>query len=366
MIIKSLYCKNFMKFRELDLREIPDNGLIGIIGENEAGKSTIGEAISFGLFGKCTRGDAQHLGDIIFWGETEGFVQAKVNLGNEQFILSRNFSSDGISLDIRNETLGSDLDEEGIQAFYRERLKLSFKEFRYSSYVAQKELAIIQSHREDRLDVINSMLGLTKLDNTEKFLDSKVEISRARAAEIDTLLEDMRDSLAEINEELAEKKVVVDEIKVHEAEKNEIAGSIADSEKKIEHLSNFEEPDRRHRLLTERIILLESNLEKQKQKIKAFATIDSQFKELEGKLKWAKKSLADKERSKVDLDKQLKECEQKEKLIAEHEKIVYSSSFGKSKKENYIPLNQQTLFIDGSESKVFTAIAIQQLLRMIS
>jgi exonuclease SbcC len=321
MIIESLYCKNFMKFRELDLREIPENGLIGIIGENEAGKSTIGEAISFGLFGKCTRGDAQHLGDIIFWGETEGFVQAKVNLGNEQFILSRNFSTDGISLDIRNETLGSDLDEEGIQAFYRERLKLSFKEFRYSSYVAQKELAIIQSHREDRLDVINSMLGLTKLDNTEKFLDSKVEVSRGRAAEIDTLLEDLRDSLAEINEELAEKKVVVDEIKVHEAAKNEIAGSIADSEKKIEHLSNSEEPDRRHRLLTERIILLESNLEKQGEKIKAFATIDSQLKELEGQLEQAKKVLADKEHSRVDLDRQLKECEREEKRTAEYERL---------------------------------------------
>ena len=321
MIIKSLYCKNFMKFRELDLREIPDKGLIGIIGENEAGKSTIGEAISFGLFGKCTRGDVQHLGDIIFWGEAEGFVQVKVNFGNEQFILSRNFSSDGISLGIRNETLGSDLDEEGIQEFYRERLKLSFKEFRYSSYVAQKELAIIQSHREDRLDVINSVLGLKKLDNTEKFLDSEVEVSRRRVAEVDEVLENLRDSLAEINEELAEKKVVVDEIKVHEAEKNEIAGSIADSEKKIEHLNNFEETDRKHRLLNEKIVLLEGNLEKQEEKIKAFATIDSQLKELEGQLERAKKSLADKEHSKVDLDKQLRECEQKEKRSAEHEKL---------------------------------------------
>jgi exonuclease SbcC len=321
MIIKSLYCKNFMKFRVLDLREIPDKGLIGIIGENEAGKSTIGEAISFGLFGKCTRGDVQHLGDIIFWGEAEGLVQVKVDLGNEQFILSRNFSSDGISLGIRNETLGSDLDEEGIQEFYRERLKLSFKEFRYSSYVAQKELAIIQSHREDRLDVINSMLGLKKLDNTEKFLDSEVEVSRRRVTEVDEVLQNLRDSLAEINEELAEKKVVVDEIKVHEAGKNEIAGSIADGEKKIEHLNNFEETDQRHRLLNEKIILLEGNLEKQEEKIKAFATIDSQFKELEGQLERAKKSLADKEHSKVDLDKQFKECEQKEKRSAEREKL---------------------------------------------
>lgn len=320
MIIKSLFCKNFMKFRELDLREIPDKGLIGIIGENEAGKSTIGEAISFGLFGKCTRGDDQHLDDIIFWGEAEGFVQVKVNLGNEQFILSRNFSRDGIFLGIKNETLGSDLDEEGIQEFY-ERLKMSFKEFRYSSYVAQKELAIIQSHREDRLDVINSMLGLKKLDKTEKFLDSELEVSRRRVAEVDEILENLRDSLAEINKELAEKKVVVDEIKVHEAEKNEIAGSIAECEKKIERLNNLEETDQRHRLLYEKIILLEGNLEKQEEKIKAFATIDSQFKELEEQLEWAKKSLADKEHSKVDLDKQLKEYEQKEKRSAEHEKL---------------------------------------------
>jgi DNA repair exonuclease SbcCD ATPase subunit len=321
MIIKSLYCKNFMKFRELNLREIPDKGLIGIIGENEAGKSTIGEAISFGLFGKCTRGDVQHLGDIISWGEAEGFVQVKVNFGNEQFILSRHFSSDGISLGIRNETLGSDLNEEGIQEFYRERLKSSFKEFRYSSYVAQKELAIIQTHREDRLDVINSMLGLKKLDNTEKFLDSEVEVSRRRVAEVDEVLENLRDSLAEINEELAEKKVVVDEIKVHEAWKNEIVGSIADSEKKIEHLNNFGETDQRHRLLNEKIIQLEGNLEKQEEKTKAFATLDSQFKELEEQLERAKKSLADKEHSKVDLDKQFKECEQKEKRSAEREKL---------------------------------------------
>ena len=321
MIIKSLYCKNFMKFRELDLREIPDKGLIGIIGENEAGKSTIGEAISFGLFGKCTRGDAQNLGDIIFWGEAEGFVQVKVNFGDEQFILSRNFSSDGVSLGIRNETLSSDLDEEGIQEFFRERLKLSFKEFRYSSYVAQKELAIIQSHREDRLDVINSMLGLKKLDNTKKFLDHEIEVSHRRIAEVDEVLENLRDSLAEMNEELAEKKVIVDEIKVHEAEKGEIAGSIADSEKKIEYLNNFEETDQRRRLLHEKIALLEGNLEKQGEKIKTFATVDSQLKELEGQLERAKKSLADQEDSKVDLDRQLKECEQKEKLIAEYEKF---------------------------------------------
>ena len=53
-------------------------------------------------------------------------------------------------------------------------------------------------------------------------------------------------------------------------------------------------------------------------------------------------------------------------LIAEQEEIVYSGSFGFSDRENQIPLNQHTFLIDGAESKVFTAIAIQQLLMLIS
>lgn len=288
MIIKSLYCKNFMKFRKLDLREIPEKGLIGIIGENEAGKSTIGEAISFGLFGKCTRGDMQHLHDIIFWGETEGFVQVKVCFSDEQFVLSRHFSRDGHSLGISNETLGTELNPESIQAFYRERLKLSFKEFRYSSYVAQKELAIIQSHRADRLDVINSMLGLKKLDDTEKRLGVEIEKSRGRVAEVDETLENLREALADINEELAEKKVVVNEIKVHEAEKNGIAGSIAESEKQIEHLNSFEETNQKRKLLKEKISLLEGALERQEERIQALATVDGRLREFERRLEQAR------------------------------------------------------------------------------
>jgi len=321
MIIKSLYCKNFMKFRELDLREIPDKGLIGIIGENEAGKSTIGEAISFGLFGKCTRGDVQHLDDIIFWGEEEGFVQVQVKFGSECFILSRNFSTNGTSLSIRNETLGTELDETRIEEFSHERLRLSFKEFRYSSYVAQKELAIIQSQKEDRLDVINSMLGLNRLDNTTRFLEAEVDVSRSRVDEVSDVLEKLRSSLAEINEELAEKQVLVDEIEVHEAEKDENAGRIADSEKQIELLNTFEETGQRHRLLGEKISILEDNIKKQEEKIKAFDTIDSEFEELKGQLELARKRLAEKEKSKVDLDKQLKECEQREKRRVEYEKL---------------------------------------------
>ena len=48
-------------------------------------------------------------------------------------------------------------------------------------------------------------------------------------------------------------------------------------------------------------------------------------------------------------------------LIAEHDKIVFSESYGYADRERKILLNEQTLFNVGSVSKAFTAIAILQL-----
>jgi Beta-lactamase class C and other penicillin binding proteins len=48
-------------------------------------------------------------------------------------------------------------------------------------------------------------------------------------------------------------------------------------------------------------------------------------------------------------------------LIAEHNKIVFSESYGYADREKKVLLNEQTLFNVGSVSKAFTAIAILQL-----
>lgn len=48
-------------------------------------------------------------------------------------------------------------------------------------------------------------------------------------------------------------------------------------------------------------------------------------------------------------------------LIAEHNKIVFSESYGYADRERKVLLNEQTLFNVGSVSKAFTAIAILQL-----
>ncbi|HDY83028.1 MAG TPA: hypothetical protein ENH48_08765, partial [Halieaceae bacterium] len=52
MIINAVQAKNVLKYATLDLKDLPEKGIIAISGENESGKSTIGETVCFALFGR--------------------------------------------------------------------------------------------------------------------------------------------------------------------------------------------------------------------------------------------------------------------------------------------------------------------------
>ncbi len=52
MIIHGLTAENLLKYRRLELRNLPERGVIAIGGHNESGKSSVGESICFALFGR--------------------------------------------------------------------------------------------------------------------------------------------------------------------------------------------------------------------------------------------------------------------------------------------------------------------------
>ena len=49
MLIKSIDARDFRKYSELVVNDIPESGVITIAGSNESGKTSIGEAICFAL-----------------------------------------------------------------------------------------------------------------------------------------------------------------------------------------------------------------------------------------------------------------------------------------------------------------------------
>jgi hypothetical protein len=70
MIINRIWAENVLKYSHLEVKDIPAQGLIAISGENEAGKSTIGEIICFALFGRTFSLGPNERGRAIKWGES--------------------------------------------------------------------------------------------------------------------------------------------------------------------------------------------------------------------------------------------------------------------------------------------------------
>jgi len=70
MIITAIRAENVLKYAVLDLPDIPRKGLIAVIGDNESGKSSIGEGICFALFGRTFSLGPKELDKVIRWGES--------------------------------------------------------------------------------------------------------------------------------------------------------------------------------------------------------------------------------------------------------------------------------------------------------
>lgn len=89
MLIRSVRAENFKKFSLLHLQNIPRQGVIGIEGPNESGKSSIGEAILFAFFGKLGVEDPFEVSRLIRWGadslsvEVEFSVDGTVSSGGD-------------------------------------------------------------------------------------------------------------------------------------------------------------------------------------------------------------------------------------------------------------------------------------------
>ena len=85
MIIERLQAENVLKYARLDLDDIPAAGLIAIVGDNESGKSSIGEAVCFALFGRTFSLGPDELGKVIRWGESRCSIRLDLRTPDGHF-----------------------------------------------------------------------------------------------------------------------------------------------------------------------------------------------------------------------------------------------------------------------------------------
>lgn len=95
MILISLHAENFRKYTHLQIDNLPERGLIGIIGGNESGKTSIGEALQFGLFGCTDRLLGDEANKLIHWGKERATVTLRFQHRGHEYRIVRSVDSAG-------------------------------------------------------------------------------------------------------------------------------------------------------------------------------------------------------------------------------------------------------------------------------
>ncbi|MGB0846261.1 MAG: ATP-binding protein [Thiolinea sp.] len=96
MIITDLQAENFRKYQNLHLENLPTKGLIAVNGNNESGKSSIGDAICFALFGRTDKLTGERIGKLVRWGEESVKITLAFSHKNKQYRLTRMADISGV------------------------------------------------------------------------------------------------------------------------------------------------------------------------------------------------------------------------------------------------------------------------------
>jgi exonuclease SbcC len=201
MIIHSLSCENLLKYRRLQLHDLPQRGMIAISGQNESGKSSIGESVCFALFGRtfAVGGGDDDLEKLVRWGESICSANLEFGVGDggryrvERFLdRDGNHSARLCRVDEPDKPLarGADAVTDALYGI----LGYEFDEFVESFYLAQREITTPHPHSY----AVKIMAGIAPMEycrgEFQEELEREqeaIETARSRAGEITVQIEQL-------------------------------------------------------------------------------------------------------------------------------------------------------------------------------
>ncbi len=203
MLIKSLKAENFRKYSKLEIDDIPQNGVITVAGLNESGKTSIGEAICFALYGRTFALDEKNLHKIIAWGTDIADVTLIFSDGEgDNYIINRTIAREGKVITVSLTKEGSKdvvLDtEETVSSALVKILGFDYDAFANSFYLAQRELTT----PEPQSDTIKKMAGIGDYARIhDEFLANNKE---------------KQETIAELSPEISKNQSQLDAMKIDE------------------------------------------------------------------------------------------------------------------------------------------------------
>ncbi len=332
MILNSLLLENYKQYRRLELsfRE----GLVGIVGKNGAGKSTIFEAILYCLFGRDESNKALVRSSFA---DPKATVTLALDfsVGEVLYAVKREFR--GKTLTTNAEFYKNDvLVAKGMAPVNEEIAKVLHMErdaFKRSVFSGQKELSeLSDTTGEARKRMVRKMLGLDTLDDVQKSVNNDKNVLENQAAgQRQSLLsaEDIKRLETDITERSGIVDVQAKKLKTEEAELKKLESTYRLEKEKFgeeeQRLTRYNALNRELGQLQERISGLTLQREtlnaKQSELLKKKAGLDEKRAEYEAYIS-EKKALAqmeEKRQRKLNYDTySQKIAEHKEQIAASH------------------------------------------------
>ena len=290
MIIKKLKLKNFKTFDKLELTF--ENALIGIIGKNGSGKSSLFEAISFALYGDLRdfRVKKEQIKNS-FTKSKDVLVELTFELDSKKYKIIRELKGKSLNhkADIYQDKEHLATGDREVSKRVEKLLKLNKTGFKNSVFASQKELSSLSNlTNEERRKTIRRLLNLEKIDKLEALAKEEIKKFESEVGFISKNLIPNRDELDSKLELLAQDVLKTKErIDKTSKEYESISREIDRLNLEIEALEIEREKEAKNRkeieLFTQKLELLTQNIKKEKRELKKLREQREKLGELEPK-----------------------------------------------------------------------------------
>jgi DNA repair protein SbcC/Rad50 len=207
----SLYASNFKKL-DFDAPLRFKDGITVISGLNEAGKSTVLDAILYALYGRVTKppGHAKDE-DLLAYTTNRAKVDFEFTIGEKLYKVTREIRRAGTNKAILEEHIGEDRwkvtatkSREVTASIISLLGGISFDEMVSSTIVAQKDLDRLVQQGSDRWKVINAFLHLESFNEAVEELNEEKKDLEGTGQSRPGVINTQRDKLAELSRDLQE------------------------------------------------------------------------------------------------------------------------------------------------------------------
>jgi len=221
MIIHRLKASAFQIVGDPISLEFPEEGKIGILGQNESGKTTLLEVIEYALYGvKKGRAADESRENIVTWGKEEAKLEIEFTSGQDRFLLRRAFDVRGshkarlTPLVNGKEDLTKALNSlTEIEARIEQITGMDRDSFTKLVYIRQKDLdALKELAKARREQLVNKVMGIEVFDEAVNKVKADLSTLEKDLEKRRVELESVRKNVQTYEQNLVQKSTLQSEI----------------------------------------------------------------------------------------------------------------------------------------------------------